>query len=100
MNNITYGWHAANTQLGQVHLVFQTGHGCFNPGTLSMDIEERLSSLIEPTLSVGDPHRRVLKPGGTAVVLVGLNRASQHVGASPTVGKLKAGLKSCLGCRS
>jgi len=95
MDDITHGG-----QVGHVHLVFQTGHGCLTPGPPSINIKERLALLIESSLSVGDAHRRVFKPSETAVVFVGLHRASQTVGVTPAVGKVKAGLKAGLGCRS
>jgi|GEM_PF-6464557 len=101
MDDMAHGGRAAKAQVGQVHLVFQTGHCCLNPGAPPVDIEEGLALRMEPAFAVGDAHRRLLKPGEIAHFFVGvfvcLHRASQHVGTAPTVGKVKAGLKAGLG---
>jgi len=36
MDDIAHGRHTANAQVGKVHLVFQAGHGCLNPGAPSI----------------------------------------------------------------
>ena len=93
INRIAHRCHAANTQVRKLHLMFQSGHCCFDPGPPPIDLTECIAAFLKSPFLVFGPRRCVLKAGDLPVMFVGLHRTTRPVRAFPAYGKVETRLQ-------